>query len=356
MITSSTPPKGMLPVVLLDILLNNTDEKHRLSQKDIIDILKNEYSITVDRKTVRRNIAELIDCGIGIEYQKDVSRKRTDPETGNESESAVFSDIYLEHDFTDPELRLLIDSLLFSKNIPATQKKRLIAKLGGLSNRYFEPRIRHVRAITDTVGKNGQLFYTIEVLDEAIRKKRQVSFTYCEYRTDKRLHPRIAADGNERTYVINPYQIALTEGRCYLICNYDKYDDVANYRLDRIRDIKMLDTPVKPYKSVRGLEHGFDLPRHMAEHIYMYTGESAAVTFRFNKRILNELFDWFGGGIDFFDETEDEASARVTVNIEAMRKWGVQYALNARVISPASLVQDIKHDLEAGLANYGDAK
>lgn len=38
--------------------------------------------------------------------------------------------------------------------------------------------------------------------------------------------------------------------------------------------------PVKPMKKVKGLENGLNLPKHMAEHIYMFTGESAAVTFR----------------------------------------------------------------------------
>lgn len=84
----------------------------------------------------------------------------------------------------------------------------------------------------------------------------------------------------KRRYIINPYQIAAINGRYYLICNYDKYDNVANYRLDRITDIEILPVPVKPMKKVKGLENGLNLPKHMAEHIYMFTGESAAVTFR----------------------------------------------------------------------------
>ena len=26
------------------------------------------------------------------------------------------------------------------------------------------------------------------------------------------------------------------EGKYYLVCNYDKYDDVSNYRIDRMAD------------------------------------------------------------------------------------------------------------------------
>ena len=96
------------------------------------------------------------------------------------------------------------------------------------------------------------------------------------------MHPRKNNNGRSREYIVNPYQIAATNGRYYLICNHDKYDTVANYRLDRITDIEMLDEPVKPAKQVKGLENGFDLPKHMVEHMYMFAGESEIVTFRVN--------------------------------------------------------------------------
>ena len=85
----------------------------------------------------------------------------------------------------------------------------------------------------------------------------------------------------------------------YLICNYDKYDNVAHYRLDRITNMKLLPTPVKPMEQVKGLEHGFDLPKHMAEHVYLFAGESGPVTFRAKKYLLNDIIDWFGAASPF---------------------------------------------------------
>lgn len=41
---------------ILDILRKYSDEEHRLSQKDITEILKTEYDMTADRKAIRRNI------------------------------------------------------------------------------------------------------------------------------------------------------------------------------------------------------------------------------------------------------------------------------------------------------------
>lgn len=142
-------------------------------------------------------------------------------------------------------------------------------------------------------------------------------------------------------------------GRYYLICNYDKYDDVSNYRVDRITDIKLLETPVKPTKNVKGLEYGLNLPKHMAEHVYMFTGESVPVTFRAKKYLLTDLFDWFGKQMQFTDETEDDVTVRVTVNLDAMRKWALQYALHVKVLKPKRLVDMLKEDVKQAAGQYG---
>ena len=341
----------MLIIHILDILKKYTDEDHRLSQKEIADILRTEYDEIVDRKTVKRNLMDLIDFGYEIEYSESV-RMVPDRATGKLEESHFLSDFYLVRDFTDSELRLLIDSLLFSKHIPYNQCRGLIGKLEGLSNQYFQSRVQHIRTMPDLSLHSQQLFYTIEVVDEAISKGRQVSFTYNSYGTDKKLHPRKDNAGNIRKYIVNPYQIAAANGRYYLVCNYDKYDNVANYRMDRITNIKLLQTPAKPMEQVKGLEHGFDLPKHMAEHVYMFAGESGMVTFRAKKYLLNDIMDWFGESVTFFDETEEEVSARVRVNFAAMRRWALQYALHAKILSPASLAEQVREDLQGAIENY----
>ena len=153
----------------------------------------------------------------------------------------------------------------------------------------------------------------------------------------------------EREYIINPYQIAATNGRYYLICNLDKYDDIGHYRLDRIKNIKILDKPIKHLQDKE-----LNLPKHMLEHIYMFTGISDSVTFRAKKYLINDIIDWFGKDIDFFDETEDEVSVKVFVNLKAMRLFALQYALHLRVLSPMSLVDEIKGDLKDAIRNYSE--
>lgn len=348
----TTLPKKLLIINILDILKKYTDENHRLSQREIADILKNEYDMKVDRKAVKRNLMDLIDFGYEIEYSESI-RMIPNRKTGELEESYILSDFYLVRDFTDSELRLLIDSLLFSKHIPYRQCQELINKLEGLSNQYFKAKAKHIKTMPNRPFLSNQLFFTIEILDEAISKGKKVSFTYNDYGTDKKLHPRKDSDGKPREYIINPYQIAATNGRYYLICNYDKYENVANYRLDRISNIKLLDEPAKPVRQVKGLENGFDLPKHMAEHLYMFAGESAVVTFRAKKYLLDDIIDWFSGEISFFDESDDEVSIRTRVNLEAMRYWALQYALHTKILSPVSLAEQVKEDIKAAAENYG---
>ena len=334
-----------LSFAILDILRQYTDETHKLGQNDIVELLEKDYDMKADRKSVKRNITSLLEMGYPIEFTETL--RMYPNKDGVMEESYILSDFYLEREFTDAELRLLIDSLLFSKHIPYSQCKELVNKLEGLSNRYFESRVRFISTLPETSPKNPQLFYTIEIIDEAIANGKQVAFTYHEYGTDRKLHPK-----RDREYIVNPYQMAATNGRYYLIGNYDKYDNIANYRLDRITDIRLLDTPAKPIRAVEGMKNGFYLPKHMAEHLYMFSGESVPVTFRMNKIILNDVIDWFGSEIAFMDETEEEVTARVTVNWSAMRYWAQQYCRYVRILTPADLAETLKDDLKVALAAY----
>ena len=344
-------PKKLLILNILDILRRESDKDHRLSQRDIADRIAAQYGMEPDRKAVKRNLMDLIDFGYDIEYTETV-RRTPNPKTGELEENRILSDFYLVRDFDDSELRLLIDSVLFSRNIPSGQREALIGKLEQLSSQYFRARTGHIRSMPDAAVPSRQLFLTIEVLDEAISRRRQAAFHYTEYGLDKLPRLRLDGEGKPRRYVINPYQIVAAGGRHYLLCNYDKYDDLAHYRLDRIVDIELLDTPVKPMERVKGLEHGLDVPRHMLEHIYPFSGETAPVTFRAKRYLFSEIIDWFGDGIQISDVTEDELTVRVTVDLEAMRRWAVQYAVHAWVLGPERLAEAVREDIKKAAGHY----
>lgn len=345
-------PKKLLILQILDILRKYSDEDHRLSQKEIAGLLEKEYGVTVERKAVKRNLMDLIDDGYPIEYDE-IKRATPNRATGNREDTSKLSGFYLVHDFTEGELRLLIDGVLSSRQISHQQSQALIRKLEGLGSRYFSARVKHVHTLPESVPRSWQFFLNIEILDEAISRNRQVEFFYNEYGLDKKLHPRQDKYHRPRRYVINPFQMAVANGRYYLIGNDDYFNDVSHYRIERISEIHLLETPRKPMRDVAGLENGFSLPRHMAEHIYMFSGESARVVFRAKRFLLNDVIDWFGTEINIQPEGEENVIVTVPfVNLQAMRMWALQYALYTEMLEPTELAEGVKQDIRMAGEKY----
>ncbi len=346
------PPKKLLPMLILDILRKDSDENHRLSQREIRDILKTEYDMTADRKAIRRNIGALLEMGFPIEYAE-VRRLVPNAETGEPEESVLLTDFYLERAFTDSELRLLIDSLLFSVHLPRKQCRELVDKLEALSSKYFRAHVKHICTVPETATRNAQLFYTIESLDEAISAGKKAAFTYLEYGTDKRLHPKRRADGTVREYVVSPYQMAAKEGKYYLICNYDKYDDISNYRVERIADIRVLDEPVKPFETLRGADgQRLDLAKYMAEHIYMYASDNTRVRFRIVRPMVSDVIDLFGQDVTFSDETQTHVTVTARVNELAMTQFAKSFAPDVIVLEPQRIADAVRRDAERTVEAY----
>lgn len=329
-------------IYLYRILQKYTDENHPLTQKEISDILYRDYGIRPDRKAISRNLEELLAMGMPLACHE-TTRLRQDG-----TNEKLHTDWYIEHEFTSSELRLLIDGVVFSKHIPFAQREELIQKLEGLASVHFHSRMHHIRNIAPKEAERSQLFYTIEVLDEAISHGKQVEFEYCSYDIDKQLKPRLREDGTVRKYQISPYQLVTKHGRYYLICNYAKYEGVAHYRVDRIREIRILDIPVMPCPIAVDEE----LAQHMQEHIYMFTGESIPVTLRVDRSILNDVIDYFGFDVDFSNATDSGVIVNVRVNEEDVFRWAVQYCTQAEVICPHTLRQRIADTLATALHQY----
>ena len=144
--------KKMLNMLILEILEEYTDAEHLLTQQEIIDLLKLSYGVECDRRSIRNNIQSLKDMGYDIVTQRGC---------------------YLaEREFDDAELRMLIDSVLFSKTLSRTQSKRLIEKLKGFGNRYFHAKVAHVSNLPALFhSDNKQVMIALDVLNDAIEKK-----------------------------------------------------------------------------------------------------------------------------------------------------------------------------------------
>ncbi len=343
--------KKVIIIRILQILQRYTDPGHTLTQQQIVERLRDDYGMEVNRATVRRNLADLIDAGYPIQYTE-VVRSFASKKTGEAEESVIYTDLYYEHDFTEAELHMLIDGLLFSRSVPYRQRRQLIDKLGNLSSVHFNRRMNNVHCMSADSPQNPELFHTVDILDEAITAGKQVRITYNHYGTDLKLHPTRDAEGRAKRQVLNPYRLVASEGRYYLICNNDRHDTVSNYRVDRITGIELLETPVKPTAQVKGLENGLNLQEYMARNLNMFYGPPEDVEFLIPRSHVSLVIDDFGRHVSFFDREDGQVLCRLTASAEAMKHWAVRYANIARVLKPAALVEAIRGEIAAAAALY----
>lgn len=365
--------KKMIVFYIFDILKRYTDEGHRLSQKEIETILEREYDIVAERKAIHRYMMELKDFlevdikdeGYGIGYTETLRMvpardEKTNkilihPETGERvmEKNFIKSDFYLKRPFSEGELRLLVDSLVFSPHVSGGQCKKLAKKISGLSNERFNAHIQHIACLPEDCCDNKGLFENIEKLDFAISKNRKVSFNYMEYGTDKKQRAKKGKDGKDKVYIINPYQMAANEGKYYLICNNDEYNDISNFRIDRIRKVEILDEVAKPYETLDWAEgRRLDLSTYMKEHIYMYSSENVRVKFKVVHAMVSDVIDIFGKDVRFLDKDEKYVTVSSKTNEMAMLQFAKRHIPDVVVLEPQRLRDKVREELEKSLEEY----
>jgi len=340
-----------ISICILEILKEHSNEEHRLSQKQIREYLQSDYGLNCDRKAVHRNLEALLDLDFPIEY-KEKKRTTAGRTTGETVEDSVLSDFYFVHDFTDSELRFLIDCLMFSKNIPASQGQELVAKLEKLSSKHFRSKNQHIHTMNVNAPENPELFLNIDLIDEALTKEKQVSFFYNRYGADKKLHPVKDKEGNPRITTVTPLQIVAANGRHYMIACPEGAMEVRHYRLDKITNMELTTNSGVNVRKLKGFEQGLQIPKHMAEHVYMHSGESERVNFRANRAIIDDVVDWFGGEASFTNTMGDTVDVWVRCNRSAFVCWALQYCRSVEVLSPLDVREEVASELRKAAEKY----
>ncbi|MDE6557634.1 MAG: WYL domain-containing protein, partial [Clostridia bacterium] len=329
----SYEPKKLLILRILEILTEYSDCDHKLRQGEIISLLKVLYGIECERKAVARNIEFLQQAGYDIVSDNSGS--------------------YLaEKKFEIGELRLLIDSVLSDRNVCKAHTKELIDKLTREGGKYFKSYAKHVVNLDDwQKNENRDYFYNIELLCEAIEKKVKVEFLTNSYGADKQLHSR-----REDKSVVNPYQLFLKNGHYYLACNYDKYDNLIYCRIDRISGISLTQLPAKPLSDIKGYENGINLGRLNNTLPYLFEDEPTRIEFtsaNYVGNMIDNVIDWFGKDIQITELADGNIKFSLTASPRAMRFWLLQFGKYVKVLSPLSLVDQIKDDINEMQKLYG---
>ena len=145
--------KKLLTIYILEILKEYSDEEHPMLQNDIINKLDINYNMSCDRKSVGANIQILEDIGYNI------------VKTGK--------GVYLgERELENSEISFLIDAIFSSHSIESGQSKKLIDKLMKILSCYKRKNYNYVFNANNVIKTdNKQVFYNIDLLNEAIDKR-----------------------------------------------------------------------------------------------------------------------------------------------------------------------------------------
>ena len=309
---TNVPPKSLVPLFIVEILKSDSSEQHPLMQVDIIAILHERYNLSVERKTIARDLHNLLEAGYNIKKAK--------------------KGYYLENDcaFSDGELRLLIDSVLFSRHINPTHAQELINKISHLGNVDFECYINKIiptKSLTRDL--SSSLFYNIELLTEAIDNRYAVSFIYNAYDTDLKLHPL----WNEKIIVV-PQQLVVANNHYYLVASYINTDRLVNFRIEKISEIAVLETKVNNLANFS--LSADELDSYLLARPYMYVGNAESIVIQIDNIAIDDFIDNFGIDFEMLEHKTHSVAISLTANVSDVIDWACKNAYFSEILDPPS--------------------
>ena len=318
-------PKKLALIRIWQILKENSDCDHPLTQEEIGNYLERDYGIEIERKAIGRNISLLKEAEI---------------------ESSRDGSYLVEREFEDSELHMLIDGVLSSRYITAKHSKDLIDRLIAMSNKYFKASVKHIHSVNEWSKTDNQaLFYNIELISTAIEEGRQVHYDYNKYGIDGKLHK------TSQQYV-SPYQMILHNQRYYLMAYSEYWGNMVSHRLDHITNLTVTDQRAVPLKSIPGFEHGINY-KEISGTPYLFADKPENIEFVADASIIDQVIEWFGDGAKIM-KTADENKIKVFVKASpnAMVHWAMQYIEFVEVTAPDELRERIKDALKRGVKKY----
>lgn len=273
------------------MLMEETDAEHGLSMADILERLAAE-GITAERKGIYRDIKLLREIGIDVrKYER------------NPVEYAI------EHrGFSLPELMLLVDAVQSSRFITQKQCNLLVGNIKSLASRnqcdLLDKRI-HVAGRVKS--KNDSVFSSIDVIHEAMRQRRKVSFLYYKHGCDGR--PVVQRDG--RPYVHTPVKVVFADGLYYLEAYSDRHEGFADYRIDRMGSVAIADEPATHAAAIA--ERTFEDADY--QYFGRMGGERVSVTLAVEPEKMDIIIDRFGSEAQVSPRDDGGAHAVVSVKV-----------------------------------------
>lgn len=324
-------------------ILKTTSKEHPIQKQRIIQILNNKYDVYPSRGTINAKFDILVKNGYQIEK---IPRKG----------------FYLENqesDFTDGELRMLIDSVLYSGILTEKYSADIIEKLAKLGSQSFCKSMEKLAIKAKNIDKSANnkilssILINVEDIQQAISENRQIScncVTYNQFFEPENIY--------DEDIVVNPYELAFSDGKYYLVCAIEKSEEISVLRLDRLTDIGLLDSRCVEIELLKKIRNDKGLQNYIYSQPQLKGGRHERFTLICYRGALDEVYDAFGNNLrirtDKIENYDDPDTAIVTVETthEAMKSWAVMHSENVVVIKPQEVRDEIVDALKSAEYTY----
>ncbi len=316
-------PKRAKLLLLLDYLKQHTDEQRPKKLSDMLEYLS-EQGVEAERKAVYADIALLRDLGYDIVKTSDGG-------------AAYFLG---ERCMELAEAEICASAVSAARFITQKKSEELIGRLGALFSNtqaaLFKSRMELARTLKT---RNEEIYYNIDKIVRAQNANRKISFLYFEYLPDKTL--RLRRDG--RRYEVSPYSLMWFEDAYYLVCNMDKYDDLAHFRVDRMTRVEILAGPRRSVAEVSEYKNYIDFDEYHRSVFFMFGGKPQQVRIRFREELATAVFDRLGLDVDVSNARDGCFTASASVRVSpGFISWLTVFGDKAEVLYPESLRDDMK--------------
>lgn len=308
-----------IAICLYLVLRDYTDSDHIMPMREIIAKLSALYDLKPDRRTIYSAIDVLVRLGYDISTFEENKRG-----------------YYLRtREFEASEIKILMDAIYSLDYIPPKQAMDLIQKLQQFLSVHERKRYQHLYVVRrERKIQNPEVFLNVELLDEAITKKRQVSFCYLDYDLHKKLQPR-----RNKAYVLSPYGMVHENEHYYLIAIKSGTTTPSLYRIDLMRDVEVLDEPIEVSAENAHLDS--------VENVtYAFVGKPEMLRLRCDKTVLRHVLDRFGADIVVIDNEDETFTANFTASPQGVKYWALQFLPYVEVLSPQWLRDEIMQGIK----------
>ena len=305
---------------ILNILKKYTDAEHLLKIKDIKEKISKIYNVDIDPRTIRRNINLLKE-----KFGYDIS-------TYAENKEGYYILRDPDIDFEPGEIRAIIDQFSYANYIAPSIANGIIEKCKNIQNIYENEKLKGYKVISNnTKTENNEVIKNIEDISLAIFNNRKIEFTYWKYQINNSLEKV-----NVNTIKCSPYMIFYSLQQFYLICLKDGATKMYTYRIDRIKQVKILDQMCLENNSKKELED------YIKTNVAMFSGDSKQIEFDCSMELLDTVIEQFGKDIYLRKIDDSRFYAKVNASIEGFKFFALRNLESVRVIKPISLKLKIK--------------